>query len=219
MKRILLVVIGVILIATVGSLSFFVFWYVPNTLGRQYVSVSFQPLFYPGYYPGESRLHLVYDGRAINASFVSVAINITNSYFVPVQFGYNGFDAVWLIYNQRVSDPSDIEGNRTALVYGAYSSLNMWIDRYPGIRAFSTGGYQTYDAMKSFANFTATINPGKAVRNQDLFFDGSNDLDCWLGRWWLNNSDVSPGTYFMYCIILGIPTGPLNVTVASISDI
>ena len=219
MKRIVLVVIGVILIATVGLLSFFVFWYVPDTLGSQYVSVSFEPLFYGGFYPGESRLHLVYEGRAINASFVSVAVNITNSYFVPVQFGYNGFDAVWLIYNQRVSDPSDIDGNRAALVYGAYSSLNMWIDRYAGIRAFSTGGYQTYDAMKSFVNFTATINPGRAVRNQDLFFTGSNKLDCWLGRWWLNNSDVSPGTYFMYCIVLGIPTGPLNVTVASISYI
>jgi hypothetical protein len=215
MKPILLVVIGVALIATVGLLSFFVFWYVPNTLGRQYVSVSFQPLFHGG----ESFLHLVYEGRAINAAFVSVAVNITNSYFVPVQFSYNGFDAVWLIYSQRVSDPSDIDGNRAALVYGAYSSLNIWNERYAGIRAFSTGGYQTYDAMKSFVNFTATINPGTAVRNQDLFFNGFNEPDCWLGRFWLNNSDVSPGTYFMYCIILGIPTGPLNMTVTSMSSV
>jgi hypothetical protein len=218
MKRTLLVIISVVLIAMVGSLSFFVFWYVPYRLGRRYVSVSFQPLFYDGFYGGEGRLHLVYEGGALNASFVSVAVNITNNYFVPVQFSYNGFDAVWLIYSQRVSDPSDIDGNSAALVYGAYSSLNMWSDRYAGIRAFSTGGYQTYDAMKNFANFTATINSGAAVRNQDLFFTGSNEQDCWLGRFWLNNSDVSPGTYFMYCIILGIPTGPQNVTVTSISD-
>jgi hypothetical protein len=217
MKRILLAFIGVILIAIVGLLSFFVFWYVPNTLGRQYVSTSFEPLFYPGFYAGESFLHLVYEGKAINAAFVSVAVNITNTYFVPVQFAYNGFDAVWLIYSQRVSDPSDVDGNKAALVYGAYSSLNMWSERYTGIRAFSTGGYQTYDTMKSFMNFTATINPGTAIRNMDLFFTGSNELDCWGGRWWLNNSDVSPGTYFMYCIVLGIPTGPLNVTVTSIT--
>lgn len=213
MKRILLLAIGVVLIVIVGLSSFFVFWYVPNTLGREYVSVSFQPLFHWG-----NLLHLVYDGKAVNASFVSVAVNVTNGYFVPVRFSYNGFDAVWLVYSQRVSEPSDVDGNRAALVYGAYSSLNMWSERYAGIRAFSRGGYQTYDAMKSFVNFTATINSGAVVRNQDLFFDGSNRIDCWLGRCWLNNSDVSPGTYFMYCIILGIPTGPLNVTVTSISE-
>ena len=219
MKRIVLATIAVVLIATVGLLSFFIFWYVPNTLGKQYISVSFQPLFYPGFYNGESFLNLAYEGKAINAAFVSVAVNVTNRYFVPVQFSYNGFDAVWVIYSQPVSDPADIDGNRATLVYGAYSSLNMWIERYAGIRAFSTGGYQTYDALRSSMNFTATINPGTAVRNQDLFFTGSNELDCWLGRWWLNNSDVSPGTYFMYCIVLGIPTGPLNVTVTSISYI
>jgi hypothetical protein len=214
MKRILLTVIGAVLIATVGLLSFFAFWYVPNTRGGQYISVSFQPLFHSG----ENRLHLVYEGTAINAAFVSAAINITNSYFVPVQFSYNGFDAVWLIYSQPVTDPSDIDGNRATLVYGAYSSLNMWSERYPGERAFSTGGYQTYDYLKNYVNFTATINPGAAVRNQDLFFNGFNEVDCWLGRFWLNNSDVSTGTYFMYCIILGIPAGPQNVTVTSISD-
>jgi hypothetical protein len=217
MRRILLIVISTVLIAALGFSLFFVFWYVPNVLGMEFVSVSFRPLFYPASYDGNS-LHLVYEGRAVNASFVSVEVNVTNNYFLPVRFGYNGFDVVWLVYSQRVSYPLDVDGNRAVLVYGAYSSLNMWVQRYSGINAFSTGGYQTYDRFKNLSNFTATLNAGVAVSNMDAFFTGSNEYECWLGRWWLNNSYVSPGTYFMYCVILGLQSNPQNVTITSTSE-
>ncbi len=106
-KRILLV--ALVLLIIILPLFYFLV-YVPHEFGKQYVSVSFRPVFFKYY--GSGDVEIEYDERLLRAAGVYVKINVTNNYPNSVFVKYNGFDVVLLIYNQSLpphNDPSDVQ--------------------------------------------------------------------------------------------------------------
>jgi hypothetical protein len=217
MRRVFLAVICVVLIAVIGLPLFFVFWYVPHSLGRQYISVSFSPDPLGG--PGPNLLHVDYEGRAFNVTSVSIEINVTNSYFEPVYVSYNGFDVVWLVYNKTVSNPSDVISNRNFLVWGAYYYLvyEAIPDPNRGVHDFTGDDFEFYSSRRNSSNFQTVIPTGTLGYDYYSFlFAPDIEPGTWYGQYYTNaNSFVPPGTYFMYCIIYGVLCPPKNVTVTS----
>jgi hypothetical protein len=182
------------------------------------VSVSFSLQFFSD--PGLAPLHLDYEGKAIDVRLISIEINVTNSYFLPVYINYNGFDVVWLIYNKTVTEPSDVVSNRNCLVWGAYYYL-VYVpisDPKSGVHDFTGDGFEYYSDKRELSNFQIEIPNGSNSRmGQLLFMPPSSAPGAWSGQYCLNvTSFVSPGTYFMYCIIFGILCNPQNVTITSI---
>jgi hypothetical protein len=205
-----------LVIVIVLSSVVYCFWYVPHVLGGQYVSVSFSPQFIAG--PGSTPLHLDYKGKAIDANLISIEINVTNSYFRPVYINYNGFDVVWLIYNKTVTEPSDVMSNRNSLVWGAYYYLvyEAIPDPKRGVHDFTGDGFEYYSDKRELSNFQIDIPTGNKTYGI-LFMPSSSVPGIWYGQYCFNvTSLVSPGTYFLYCIIFGILCNPQNVTITSI---
>ena len=235
MRRLYLAVACAVLIAVIGFPSFYVFWYVPHSLGRQYVSVSFSPEAIG--IPGLNQMHVAYQGEAFNATFVSIRINVTNSYFQPVYVGYNGFDVVWLIYNKTVSNPSDVTSNKNFLVWGAYYYLVYEAIQDPnkGVHDFTGDGFEFYASRRNSSNFQTAIptgTTGESYGTTGILFFSPDGLTpgFWYGQYYSNvtwngqyysnlTSFVSPGPYFMYCIIYGILCPPQNITVTSTGPI
>jgi len=217
-KSLVIVVCALLVAVLVPVLCYFI--YVPDALGKQYVSVSFLPVFHSYVYGTETPWEVIFQGRTMDyTSYVSLKINVTNSYFVPVHIKYNGFDVVWLIYNRTVSDPSDVVSNRNFLVWGA--CVHTLFAYHPGsnggVYDFTRGGFEYYSDNRELSNFTATIQAGAYLKGEILFYDGTTTPGHWRGQYWSNwDLHVPLGTYYMYCIIFGIQSGPQNITVTSI---
>lgn len=217
MRRRSVVFVGtaLVIVSTLSSLVYF-FWYVPHVYGRRFVAVSFAPQFYTG--PGTPHLHLNYQGAALDVMLISIELNITNSYFQPVYINYDGFDVVWLVYNRTVSDPADVVSNRHSLVWGAYDYLGHTSipDPARGVYDFSEDGFEFYAANRELSNFQIDIPTGNLIHSS-LFMPPGSVPGSWSGQYWFNTTSlVPPGTYFMYCLIYGIPCNPQNVTITSI---
>lgn len=195
---------------------------VPVVFGEQFVSFLFQPKpRYAGDWPKRNAMEIVLpDGRIIPISFMMLEVNVTNSYFVPVQVSYNGFDFVMLIYNRTVTDPEDIVGNKDFLVWGAfYTSYPIkgwgmygfdWWDTALG----NMTGYEYYATHKDFSNYTKTIRVG-TYRQLIFYLSEWFPISYWYGQD-LHGLPVSPGTYYIYCIAYGKVVEPFNLTVTSV---
>ena len=147
-----------------------------------------------------------------------IDVNITNSYFQPVYLNYNGFDAVWLIYNETVSNPSNIMSNKNFLVWGADSYLVTQASSDPerGVHDFTGDGFNLYSSRRENSNFQTMILTD--TYNFGWMFDSAYEAGAWYGQYYYNTTSfVSPGTYYMYCIIYGVLCPPQNVTVTSIN--
>lgn len=209
-RKVLIVVVCALLITVLAPVLYYYFYHVPYKLGKRYVSVSFRPAFY-SHDPEIGSLEVVYNGRLLKPGWVVIEINVTNSYFVPVHIKYNGFDVVWLIYNQTVSDPSDVVNNRDFLVWGAF------YHRARGVYDFIGSGFEYYASRRGLSNFTKTIKAGTYRRNSLRFMPPGTIPGYWYDQYLFNPySSVPPGTYYMYCIIFGITSGPHNLTITSI---
>jgi len=212
-KNIILIVCALLIVVLAPVLYYLV--YVPYALGKQYASVSFRPAGY-SHAEGSGDVEVVYNGRLVKINGVGIHINITNSYFVPVHIKYNGFDVVWLIYNQTVSDPSDVVNNRNFLVWGAfYHLLFTSYAGYRGVDDFTEDSLEYYTSQRELTNFTKTIKTGTYLNNYPLFMSSAEPI--WTWEYWFNvTSYVSAGTYYMYCIVFGIESDPQNFTITSV---
>jgi hypothetical protein len=215
-KLIIVVAACVLLIVVLVPVVYYYF-YVPSALGKKYVSVSFKPAFlaYDGARAGD--VNGTFEGKPFTMDFLGISVNASNSYFVPVQVRYNGFDVVWLIYNQTVSDPSDVSNNERLLVWGAYYHLVDTSYPHSGVYDFSEDGIEYYANRRELSNYTITLDPGQYWGNYPMFWDPDVAPGSWTCQYWFNQYlSVPLGTYYMYCIIFGIPTGPQNLTLTSI---
>lgn len=193
---------------------------VPVVFGEQFVSFSFRPEPYYIVGPLGHTMEIVYfNGSIIPISFVELKVNVTNSYFVPVEVKYNGFRFVWLIYNRTVADPGDVVGNEDFLVWGAFNTLYLggwglygfdWWDTKLG----NMTGYEYYVARKDLSNYTETIPVG-TYRKSVFYWAPGFPTSYWYGQD-LHGLPVPPGTYYIYVIAYGKVAGPLNLTVTSI---
>jgi hypothetical protein len=220
-RKSLLAIACVLLVILLVSVYYYYNWYVPQFLGWQYVSVSFRPALI-----GSDRvepLHIEYEGKAWNASSLSIKISVINRYFQPVYLSYDGFDVVWLIYNKTVSNPSDVLSNRNFLIWGAYFYRVLNAESYTpgrGFYDFTGEGFEFYTSKRLSSNFQACI-PTHPLSNYTLFVPFSEPGTTWYGQYYLNRTSivvVPPATYFMYCIIYGRLLPPENVTVTSIDQ-
>lgn len=216
MRRKILIVIACASLITVLAPVLYYYFYVPNVLGKQYVSVSFRPAGF-SHAVGSGNVEVVYNGRIVKINGVGIEINVTNSYFAPVHIKYNGFDVVWLIYNQTVSDPSDVVNNRNFLVWGAFYHLVLTAYHgYRGVDRFTEDSFEYYASQRELSNFTKTIKTGSYLSNYPLFmWPGTQPT--WTWEYWFNvTSYVPTGTYYMYCVIFGIASDPHNFTITSV---
>jgi hypothetical protein len=214
MKRKTLLAITIVLFVIVLSPVFYYFWYVPHVLGEQYLSVSWSPIFYGS--PGRPNLHLVYEGMSINVTRLLIEINVTNSYFQPIYISYNGFDVVWLIYNQTVSDPSDVISNKNHLVWGAYF-YRILFTMSGDNQDFTGNGFQFYSDHREVMDIQVSIPSGGLQPHNYAIFAGDLESGWWAGQYCFNTDLPVPlGTYFMYCIIFGVLCPAQNVTVISV---
>lgn len=213
--------IPIIVVSVVIGTLFILLVFVPLVFGEQFVSFSFQPK--PRYIVGPlgHTMEIVYiNGSIIPVSCVELEVNVTNSYFVPVQVKYNGFRFVWLIYNYTVVDPEDVVGNRAFLVWGAFdtpylkSIWGLYGFDWRGTPLGNMTGYEYYVARKDLSNYTTTIPVG-TYRKLVFYWTPEFPASYWYGQD-LHGSLVSPGTYYIYCIAYGKVAGPLNLTVTSI---
>lgn len=208
-KRKWIILIAVIAVAVVVTSLFIV---IPFAFSERFVSISFEPYFYVG--PGHPTLEVIYfNGSIIPITIMGVKINITNSYFLPVQIMYNGFDYVMLIYNHTVADPADVAKNKDHLVWGAFDACHPVPWSWSSTRRLSDSeSYNYYVSRKDLLNYTRVI---KKSFTTIKFEGGIIDGPCWTGQN-LNGRPVSVGTYYIYCIAYGKVAGPFNLTVTSV---
>ena len=214
-RKLLLTASMVIILALVSFLMI-----VPLVFGEQFVSFSFLPKLRYTDWPQRHAMEIVLpNGSIIPISYVELKVNVTNSYFVPVEVRYNGFEFVWLIYNSTVADPEDVVGNKDFLVWGAFDTPYLsgwgmygfdWWDTALG----NMTGYEYYLARKDLSNYTKTIPVGTYRQNVFYRFEWF-PISYWYGQD-LHGLPVSPRTYHIYCIAYGKVAGPLNLTVTSI---
>lgn len=208
--------IFIVTIALVVSLIFLLV-VVPTVFGEGFVSLSHELEYVvspdlPAYMEVKS------NGSVIGVREIGLWIYVTNSYIVSVEVGYNGFDFVWFIYNQTVTDPEDVLGNLDYLVGGAFRAAYD-IDGYSWY-GFSMGGdyweqkigaktgYEYYAIHKGRSNFTKTIPVGTK----------QNHLappHTWYGQD-PYGQPVPLGTYYIYYLAYGKVSKPINLTVTSI---
>ncbi|MGA2769020.1 MAG: hypothetical protein ABSF24_12000 [Candidatus Bathyarchaeia archaeon] len=221
-KVVLVLCILLVMVILVSSMVYY-FWYVPyvhvpQALGRQYMSVSFWPEFIGDIKSSPTPLHLNYEGNAMNVTYVSIEINVTNSYFQPVYINFSGFDVVWLIYKRTVTDPSDVLSNRDSLVWGAYYYLVYEAISNPrrGIHDFAGDDLEFYSANRNNTNFQTDIPSGSRSQYYGYALFDDHMGGEWYGQYYSNpESLVSPGTYFMYCIIYDFSCTLQNITITS----
>ncbi len=209
-RRIIILIVCALLILVLAPVLYYLL-YVPYALGNQYVSVSFRPHFYVY---GEGHVQVLYNGRLLKVSGVSVRINITNSYPVPVDVKYNGFQVVLLIYNQTVTDPSDVVNNRDSLIWGAFYYA-LYHATPSKISSFTADGFEYYASRREQTNFTETIRTPTHWTNVPFFDEPASPT--WHWEYWFNvTSYVPTGTYHMHCIAFGIEGDPQNFTITSV---
>ena len=211
--RILFFIIAIALV--VSSVSLLVV--VPKVFGEGFVSLSHE-LEYVVSPDLPAGMEVKSNGSVVRVREISLWANVANRYIVPVEVGYNGFDFVWFVYNQTVTDPKDVLGNLDYLVWGAFRAAYD-IDSYSWY-GFSMGGdlwkqkigaqtgYEYYAIHKDRSNFTMTIPVG--TKQHHLA-----PPHAWYGQN-LHGQPVSPGTYYIYCIAYGKVSKPINLTVTSI---
>lgn len=220
--KIPILIASLIIIASLILLLVWVYYIVPSAHGDQFVSVSFEVRYVLpwGNYGGSMEIVYV-NGSIMRISHMELTVSVTNSYFVPVEVTYNGFDTVWLIYNQTVGDPADIVTNKELLVWGAFEGwylpisavtpysavLNNRTNPYLG----NLSGYDYYVARKDLSNYTKTIRVG--VSRYYMFYEPF--MLTWYGQD-LYDRPVSPGTYYIYCVAYGKTSKPINLTVTSV---
>ncbi len=183
---------------------------VPLAFSDGFVSVSFKPYFYSG--PGHPTLEIVYfNGSIVPVTEMGIQINVTNSYFVPVQIRYNGFAYVMLIYNHTVTDPTDVVKNKDHLIWGAFDAYSP---SWKTASALSDPeSYNYYVSRKGLLNYTKAISVG-TLKCTKFLYSGVG-LPHWIGQD-LHGCPVSPGTYYIYCIAYGKVAKLFNLTVTSI---
>jgi len=198
--------------------------FVPLVFGEQFVSFSFEF----GYISETSAYHqptmkvMYIDGSVIEVVFIDVWVNVTNSYIVPVEVKYNGFEFVWLIYNQTVTDPEDVVSNKDFLVWGAFRTTYYIGGSGWGMYGFddwsewlgNMTGYEYYIARKDLSNYTETFPVG-TYRDYAFYEVDGFPLAVWYGQN-LYGQPVAPGTYYNYFIAYGKICKPLNLTVTSV---
>jgi len=218
-RKILIMIAFALLVIVLTPVLYYYYSYVPNVLGKQYVSVSHLPRFYTDPL-GSGNIEVMYNGRIFRIGLLAISINVTNNYFVPVHFKYNGFPYVWLIYNQTVFDPSDVVNNRNSLVWGAfYCASPSGVYTFGGDSIYFEDGFEYYVNRRELSNFTKTIESGTYSKNYVLFMPPGTVGGSWYGQYWFDHlSYVSTGTYYMYCIIFGIVSGPVNFTILQFDE-
>lgn len=206
--KIFIIIVSIAIIVSLISLLIIV----PVVFGSQFVSVSFQ--FYKVIGPGHPTLEIVdVNGDILQILYVGLIVNITNSYFFPVQVRYNGFDNVMLIYNRTVDRPADVVTNKDFLVWGAFEGVfDTTLDDRINPNLGNRSGYYYYVARKDLSNYTKTIGIGTLTYPM---FEEAMGLPYWAGQD-LNGHPILPGTYYIYCVAYGKVAGPLNLTVTSV---
>ncbi len=224
-------------VATIVSLIFLLVWVyyivpyyvVPSTRGDHFVSFSSELDYILEAHPSLEIAEVVYpDGRVVpvtwQVSWIGLHVNVTNSYFVPVEVNYNGFDFVWLIYNRTVTDPTDVVGNNDYLVWGAFQAAHDVYRRttygfydgpgwWPVNETGYESGYEYYAAHVDRSNYTKTIPPG--TRRHYLVFHAITG-SFWSGQNYKTHQPLPPGTYHIYVIAYGKVNNPINITVTSV---
>jgi hypothetical protein len=215
--------IAIATIVIVGTLLVLLL-FVPIVFGEQFVSAMFQLSYAGPDWPLRRTMEVVIsNGSIIPISFVELEVNMTNSYFVPVEVKYNGFEFVWLIYNRNVDDPEDVVGNKDFLVWGAFHATYRVVPKSIwGLYGFdcfrpelgNMTGYEYYVARKDLSNYTKTIPVG-TYRQFAFYYAPGFPKAVWYGQD-MQGLPVSPGTYHIYCIAYGKVAELVNVTVTSI---
>lgn len=221
-------------VAIIVSLIFLLVWVyyivpyyiVPSEHGDQFVSFSPKLVYVAG--PGNPTIEVVYiNGSVVPVAWIGLHVNVTNSYFVPVEVSYNGFEFVWLIYNQTVTDPTDVVGNNDYLVWGAFYAGYYVIGAVPmfgfygdpGCWSNTTGyesAYDYYAAHKDQSNYTKTIAVGTHQHLYVFESASTSPLTAWGGQNYKTHQPVSPGTYHIYVIAYGKVNAPINITVNAV---
>jgi len=180
---------------------------IPYAFGDRFVSCSFELEFISG--PGHPGMEVVYvNGSIVLVMFVYPKSNVTNSYFMPVHIHYNGFRDVMLVYNHTVDDPADIVANKEWLVWGGFH--HGW--SYESFE--SETNYDYYIARRNLSSYTQTVPVQPRKLGGNAFYAPMVGA-VWMGQD-MSGNPVFPETYYIYCIVYGIVSKPVNLTVTSI---
>jgi len=180
---------------------------IPMVFGDSYVSASLDLNFALG--PWAPSIEVVYKDRVLSVCFVTFNINVTNSYFVPVEVHYNGLSRVILIYNQTVDAPEDIETNKPFLVWGAFYARQLVNPRHLG----HSYNYEFYVNYRNLSNFTASIRSGTSTYH---VFASRISAPIWGGQNCFTGERLPPSTYYIYAIAYGKVSASCNLTITSI---
>ena len=186
---------------------------VPLAYGDHFVSFSFRLLPFVGSFSGYPAIEVVYfNGSLIKVGYIGLEVNVSNSYLMPVQVHYNGFDYVMIVYNHTVTDPSDVVSNKPFLVWGAFLNRDPTIALSFSSRWVGGDPYNYYVTRRSLSNYTVTIRPGTSW---NWVFADETTWPTWGGQD-LNGNRVLPGIYYIYCIVYGKTTEPISLNITSI---
>jgi hypothetical protein len=219
--KIPILIAALTIIASLILLLVWVYYIVPSAYGDQFVSFSFELDYIAG--PGNPAMEVSYiNGSVVPVIWIGLWVNVTNSYVVPVEVRYNGFEFVWLIYNQTVTDPEDVIGNKDFLVWGTFRAAYGIGGWGWGIYSFddwsellgNTTGYEYYIARKDLSNYTETFPVG-TYRDYAIYELFGFPFAVWYGQN-LHGQPVSPGTYYNYFIAYGKVSQLINLTVTSV---
>ena len=140
-------------------------------------------------------------------------VKIVNTYFTSVTIRYNGLEHVILIYNRTVNDPADVEANRKFLVWGAFNA--RWVE-WPRIFLIfeDENALKCYILRRSLINHSITIGPKATIRYYMWCepYTSFAKENAWHGQD-INGNPVSPGTYYIYMFVYGIPAKPFPLVV------
>lgn len=175
--------------------------------GDNYVSASLDLNFALG--PGDPSIEVVYKDHVWSVCFVTFNINVTNSYFVPVDVHYNGLSRGILIYNQTVDATEDIETNKPFLVWGAFYARQLVNPHHLG----HSYNYEFYISYRNLSNFTASIRSGTSTYH---VFASRVSEPIWWGQNCFTGERLPPGTYYIHAIAYGKVSAPCNLTITSI---
>jgi len=204
-------------LASVIAAALIIGYIVPSVFGANFVSVSFDlwgrwpdlpkwdtQLVKVNLIGGKvdwMRVYTVWPNGTLleHNSPMDVWFSYNNSYFVPVQLRYNGFDYVMFVYNRTVDDPTDVMANKDYLVWGAF-----YFNGEPS--SFEGSSFYFYVSRRNLSNYTVTIEPGTCDR-LDPFHWGIDNPGEW--RYMdLNGNLVPSGTYYFYAVFYGIVAKP-----------
>lgn len=202
----------VVSVASVIMASLVVGYMIPQVFGANFVSCSFELYGTANPFGHWGWVVIWPDGRTVRLGCVGVRYYWNNSYFMPVQLHYNGFDFVMLVYNRTVNNPTDVIANREFLVWGAFfaSGFSFFTS---GLPCPLEGSYfDFYASRRNLSNYTVTMPT--AINDYGSIFDYIDDPGAWVAHD-LNGNLVPLGTYYIYFIFYGIVAKPsyLSLTV------